>query len=335
LSALGLSLKNVILVDNAPVSYSLQPQNGIPIKTWIDDQNDKELLNLLPVLEYLSHAEDVRYEIRKLGISEHKGFLYAQQIIGIIKTVENTAPASKKSYEATPKSTENPKTLTRVSTAFKQLKMPNNPEIKTNSHYDLIIESKRISQGRKSHQHIYDTPMAKFCTPKSSVKNLHTASVTGENTPKFLIPQSATSLSKYMKIGNQKLPDEIKNFAKAYYGNIISKSSLKNTNIVKNAVTLLSKNQAFNQENVNSRAIKLHKKSDSINGNSSPSISIIRPETALAKSVVPKYNSRCVQEQNFIKQVKFLESMKQKRLSTATIVNRKTGFNIRVRYIKK
>ncbi|KAH6561767.1 hypothetical protein BASA50_009064 [Batrachochytrium salamandrivorans] len=53
-------LSQVCLVDNAPLSYSLNPDNGIPIDTWIDDPNDEALLDLLPFLDALRFADDVR-----------------------------------------------------------------------------------------------------------------------------------------------------------------------------------------------------------------------------------------------------------------------------------
>lgn len=37
-----------------------QVNNGIPIETWYDDEADEELLNLLPFLETLVDADDVR-----------------------------------------------------------------------------------------------------------------------------------------------------------------------------------------------------------------------------------------------------------------------------------
>ncbi|PWA64048.1 Dullard phosphatase domain, eukaryotic [Artemisia annua] len=41
LSNLGRDLKNVVIVDDKPRSYKLQPENGIPIKRFIDDLQDR------------------------------------------------------------------------------------------------------------------------------------------------------------------------------------------------------------------------------------------------------------------------------------------------------
>ncbi|KAI8928527.1 NLI interacting factor-like phosphatase-domain-containing protein [Entophlyctis helioformis] len=53
-------LSQVALVDNSPFSYALNQDNGIPIDTWIDDPNDEALLDLLPFLDALRFADDVR-----------------------------------------------------------------------------------------------------------------------------------------------------------------------------------------------------------------------------------------------------------------------------------
>jgi Dullard-like phosphatase family protein len=65
LRVLGVDLASIALVDNAPISYSIQPENGIPIRTWMDDNaDDDELRRLLPfLLNELAHATDVRVAI--------------------------------------------------------------------------------------------------------------------------------------------------------------------------------------------------------------------------------------------------------------------------------
>jgi hypothetical protein len=66
LSNLGRDLKNVIIVDNSPNSYVFQPENAIPIQTWIDDMADEQLYQLIPLLELLSKAKDVRVAIKRV-----------------------------------------------------------------------------------------------------------------------------------------------------------------------------------------------------------------------------------------------------------------------------
>lgn len=54
LSQLGRPLRDVIIIDNSPASYALQPQNAVPVSSWFSDQHDNELLDMLPFLEDLA-----------------------------------------------------------------------------------------------------------------------------------------------------------------------------------------------------------------------------------------------------------------------------------------
>jgi len=60
LSVLGRKLKNLIIVDNSPLSYQFQPKNAINCTSWFDDPDDTELLDMLPLLETtLMEADNV------------------------------------------------------------------------------------------------------------------------------------------------------------------------------------------------------------------------------------------------------------------------------------
>lgn len=53
-------LGEIIIVDNASYSYAYQIDNGIPIISWHDNREDKELLNLIDYLQTLIDVEDIR-----------------------------------------------------------------------------------------------------------------------------------------------------------------------------------------------------------------------------------------------------------------------------------
>lgn len=72
LQRLGRDLKDIVIVDNSPLSYALHPENGLPILTWFEDKNDTELYQIMPVLEFLSYVPDVRDYVPKLVGSNNK-----------------------------------------------------------------------------------------------------------------------------------------------------------------------------------------------------------------------------------------------------------------------
>ena len=59
LSKLGRPLKDCIIVDNNPDCYTFDVKNAIPIESWFEDESDRELENLAPILEYLTNTDDV------------------------------------------------------------------------------------------------------------------------------------------------------------------------------------------------------------------------------------------------------------------------------------
>jgi RNA polymerase II subunit A small phosphatase-like protein len=54
-------LARVLLVDNTPQSFALQPANGVLVSTWVGDDSDTVLLGeLLPFLRFCATVPDVR-----------------------------------------------------------------------------------------------------------------------------------------------------------------------------------------------------------------------------------------------------------------------------------
>eukprot|EP00878_Enallax_costatus_P003790 GHUV01004006.1.p1 GENE.GHUV01004006.1~~GHUV01004006.1.p1 ORF type:complete len:405 (+),score=88.36 GHUV01004006.1:185-1399(+) len=61
LSGFGRDLSRVVLVDNSPYSFMLQPSNGLPCMPFHGQSTDKQLLGvILPLLQSLSQLPDIR-----------------------------------------------------------------------------------------------------------------------------------------------------------------------------------------------------------------------------------------------------------------------------------
>ena len=88
LKKLNRDLKDLIILDNSPLAYSFDNDNGLPIKAWFDDKNDNELDKIYNVLEFLSKVKDVRNYIKKFVKNNEINFDIANEIIKVYK--ENT-----------------------------------------------------------------------------------------------------------------------------------------------------------------------------------------------------------------------------------------------------
>lgn len=64
LSDLGRDLRRVVIVDDNPNSYSLQPENAVPVAPFIDDLGDCELRKLAGFFERLDEFEDMRDAVK-------------------------------------------------------------------------------------------------------------------------------------------------------------------------------------------------------------------------------------------------------------------------------
>jgi carboxy-terminal domain RNA polymerase II polypeptide A small phosphatase len=64
LSLTGRALDQVVIVDDNPNAYTLQPDNAIPVKPFMDNLWDVELRKVVRFLELAGLFEDVRDAVR-------------------------------------------------------------------------------------------------------------------------------------------------------------------------------------------------------------------------------------------------------------------------------
>jgi len=78
LSLLGRPLHRTVIIDNSLLSFAFQPMNGVPCDDWFGDHTDDELLQLIPMLQLLFSARDVRMELLQIfGIDDFLFGMYA------------------------------------------------------------------------------------------------------------------------------------------------------------------------------------------------------------------------------------------------------------------
>jgi len=70
LTSLGRPMASTVIIDNSPHSYAFQPQNALPVSSFIDDPRDNDLLDMLPYLQELAGVDDVA-----AALVENRGYV--------------------------------------------------------------------------------------------------------------------------------------------------------------------------------------------------------------------------------------------------------------------
>lgn len=76
LSIITDDLSKCVIIDNSPLSYAWQPENAIPIESWLATrESDEELLHLLPFLDALRYVQDCRNVLSLRLQNQHSGIM--------------------------------------------------------------------------------------------------------------------------------------------------------------------------------------------------------------------------------------------------------------------
>ena len=78
---LNRNLNDLIILDNSPLAYSFDNDNGLPIKAWYEDKNDNELEKVYPLIEFLSNVKDVRKFIKQFVKNNEINYNAANELI--------------------------------------------------------------------------------------------------------------------------------------------------------------------------------------------------------------------------------------------------------------
>ena len=86
LKRLNRDLKDVIIVDNSPLAFAFDTENGLPINSWYEDKTDNELERISILLEFLSKVDDIR-EYIELFVENNE--IKYEQSIKFISSINN------------------------------------------------------------------------------------------------------------------------------------------------------------------------------------------------------------------------------------------------------
>ena len=99
LKKLNRNMNDIIIVDNTPNCYFLNNDNGFPIKSWLNDINDRELIRIIPYLEFLSNVDDVRKYIPKMKNNFTFSYEKADLVLEEDKKIKEEEEKKKKEEE--------------------------------------------------------------------------------------------------------------------------------------------------------------------------------------------------------------------------------------------
>ena len=265
LKKLDRDMKNLIIIDNNPKSYMLNKDNGIPIKTWVEDINDKELIKLIPYLTFLGNEniEDVRPFLRQVNSGNILNYEKFDQIISNYNSGKEKDKESRPSNSV--KDTSNTLSNASVSETTKKTNViiTNTPEVNKEIKRTIGNSNKKINNKESNKSNEY---MIKNLENKNKKENNNTETNGSVKENKIKINKNRNNSNNNINETNNKMN---KNNTKSNNNDNHNIMKLKNnkdnsknksSNNISFKININNKNYSPNKE-----SIKMNRSSDKIN----------------------------------------------------------------------
>ena len=264
LRRLGRDLKNIIIVDNSPMSYALNPENGLPIPTWFDDKNDRELYNLSSVLEFLSFVPDVREYITKFVVDDCINY---ENVIEVFDKYNEMLNMHKKILSKdNNKNANNNKVITKKKCSSKAKNINNNENNK-----NVNKENKEnISINININTNLNNTKKTKINSKKKSLQK-DNKSIIQENTNSNINTLTENNSKAKKNFDPSSIITSVPNPNNNQNNTLTISNQTQNItkNLAKNVTKSKTKKTLISVNNVNSSKILIndirHRKADSVN----------------------------------------------------------------------
>ena len=175
LSIINRDYRDLIIIDNNPVSYLFNKENGIPIKSWFDDPNDNELIKLIPFMKFLGKVYDVRPFVN-LAVNKVKGQLDYKIVNNILNknfdkhkiNLKNTHKTNNENHTMKKSISENLKKSTNFTN---QKSLDNNVIIYSKTKMDIKMNKPNIIKNTNDKNNDNNNK-TRDINPKDSVKKI-------------------------------------------------------------------------------------------------------------------------------------------------------------------
>ena len=253
LKRLNRDLKDVIIVDNSPLAYAFNMENGLPIKSWYEDKSDNELDLIFHLLKFLSKVDDVRDYIGLFVENNEIKYEEAFKIITAYNNIENNINDNEDINNKNNKNTNN------NSKVNDDNNINNNDNIINEDNKNINEENKNTNDGVKNNDdnnNINDnnTNTNNNSTNKNEDKKNAEKNIIEENNKEYINnnnnsnnyikPKNILSLHDFLSPSNNKIVGNI--FKKSIAKTSLNSEDMKNPNInalIKNNYSNINKEQ--------------------------------------------------------------------------------------------